>query len=79
MDRKQYLEMCREVSKLKDGILHMKMNVPDSLKVIYEGTEYYPECLTRRYFNGQAVDNAVLHSLIANSIIEVDLERVDIK
>lgn len=77
MERQQYLEMCREVSKLKDGILHIKTNVPDGLRVIYKGTEYYPEYFVRRYFNGQAVDNVVLHSLKTNSTVEVKLSKVE--
>ena len=35
MDRTEFLKMCQKVSMLKSGILRIKENVPDELKVIH--------------------------------------------
>lgn len=76
MDRTKFLRMCQKVSVLKNGICGIKENVPDELKVIHNGIEYYPTAYELSFDEGQPVHTAILHDLKANSIINADLERV---
>jgi hypothetical protein len=76
MDRKLYLELCQKVSVLKNGILGIKENVPDDLKVICKGVTYYPVSYELSFDNGQPTHTAILHALRANSITKCNLERV---
>lgn len=76
MDRKLYLELCQKVSVLKSGILRIKENVPDELKVIHNGIVYYPVAYELSFDNGQPTHTAILHDLHANSITKCNLERV---
>ena len=76
MDKNKYFNLCREVSKLPEGVLHIRENVPKKLQVIYDGTAYYPLTLYPEYKNGEYKFMAVLHSLKANSFISVPLSDV---
>ena len=76
MDRKLYLELCQKVSVLKNGICGIKENVPDELKVIHNGIEYYPTAYELSFDKGQPVHTAILHDLKANSIMNADLRNV---
>lgn len=76
MDRKLYLELCQRVSVLKNGICGIKENVPDELKVIYNGIAYYPVSYELSFDNGKPTHTAILHDLKANSITSADLGRV---
>lgn len=77
MDRKLYLELCQKVSVLKDGILGIKKNVPNELKVIYNGIVYYPVAYVLTFDEkGNPQHDVILHDLRANSITQGKLERV---
>ena len=76
MDRKLYLELCQKVSVLKNGICGIKENVPDELKVIHNGIEYYPTAYELSFDKGQPVHTAILHDLKANSIMNADFRNV---
>ena len=76
MDRKLYLELCQKVSVLKNGICGIKENVPDELKVIHNGIEYYPISYELSFDNGKPKHKAILHDLKANSIMNANLEKV---
>ena len=76
MERKLYLELCQKVSILKSGICGIKENVPDELKVVYDGIAYYPEKYTLSFNKGQPIHTVILHDLYANAITEANLERV---
>ena len=76
MDRKLYLELCQKVSVVKDGILGIKENVPDELKVIHNGIVYYHVAYELSFDNGQIKHTAILHALYANGITKCSLERV---
>lgn len=76
MDRKLYLELCQKVSVLKNGICGIKENVPDELKVIYNGIAYYPVSYELSFDNGKPTHTAILHDLKVNSITSADLENV---
>ena len=77
MDRKLYVELCQKVSMLKSEICGIKENVPDELKVIYNGIAYYPVSYELSFDNGKPTHTAILHDLYANSRTEADLERVE--
>ena len=76
IDRTEFLQMCQRVSILKSGICGIKENVPDELKVIHNGIEYYPTAYKLSFDKGQPVHTAILHDLKANSITNADLRNV---
>ena len=77
MDRKLYLELCQKVSVLKSGICGIKENVPNDLKVIHNGIEYYPTAYELSFDDkGGVIHKAILHDLYANSRTDADLEKV---
>ena len=78
MQRDIFLQMCQKVSMLKNGVCGLKENGPDDLKVIFNGITYYPYGY-KLWFDGKGnpVHTAVLKDLIAKSIIECNLERVE--
>ena len=76
IDRKTYLEMCQKVSVLPSGVLGIKQNVPDDLKVIHNGIAYYPISYKLSFDNGRPTHTAILHDLRANSIMNTDLEAI---
>lgn len=76
MQRDIFLQMCQKVSVLKNGICGIKENVPNELKVIYNGIAYYPLSYELSFDNGKPTHTAILHALTANSITMAKLERV---
>ena len=77
MDRTVFLQMCQKVSVLKNGICGIKENVPDELSVVYNGIKYYPVAYELSFDDkGNVRHTAILHDLNANSIMNVNLERV---
>ena len=76
MNRDEYLKMCQKVSVLKNGICGIKENVPDELKVIYNGITYYPVSYELSFDNGKPTHTAIVHDLNANAITHTKLERV---
>lgn len=77
IERKTYLEMCQKVSVLPGGIFGIKQNVPDDLKVVYDGIAYYPVSLDIRFDKyGRVINTAIIHSLRANSVIERNLKDI---
>lgn len=76
MDRLKFLNICQKVSLLKNGICGTKENVPDELKVVFNGIVYYPIAYELSFDKGNTVHKAILHDLKSNSIMHVKLERV---
>lgn len=77
MERTNFLQMCQRVSMLKSGICGVKENVPDELKVIYNGIVYYPVAYVLTFDEkGNPQHDVILHDLRANSITQGKLERV---
>ena len=76
MDRKEFLEMCREVAVLPNGAGGVKDIMP-SLCVKYTNLAFYPAGYKLTYSkDGKPLHTAILHDLKANSIIECDLLKV---
>ena len=76
IERNEFLQMCQKVSVLKSGICGIKENVPDELKVIYNGIAYYPISYKLSFDNGRPTHTAILHDLKANCIMNANLETV---
>ena len=64
------------VSVLPGGVFGIKQNVPDDLKVVHNGIEYYPISYKLSFDNGRPAHTAILHDLKANSIMNANLETV---
>lgn len=67
IDRKRYFELCQKNSV-----------VPNSVNVIYQGGEYYPQAL-KIWFNsqGKTMNTAVLIDVNLNSITNCSLEDIE--
>jgi hypothetical protein len=79
IERKIYLEMCQRVAILSSGVQNLKQNVPDNLKVIYDGISYYPVSLDISFDKcGNVINTAIIHSLYANSVIERNLKDIEL-
>ena len=71
--------MCQKVAVLPSGVLGIKQNVPNDLKVVYDGIVYYPLSLDISFDkDGKVINTAILHSLTANSVIERNLKDVSV-
>ena len=80
MERKRYLEMCREVATLDSGIERIKLEVPDHLRVVYDGKEFYPVKYELEFQkDGTVIHTAVIHELGTNAWHYVPLDKVDTK
>lgn len=81
MDRNAYLNMCRQCSMIKTrGQFGVALNVPDCLRVLYKGIEYYPFSYELSFNqNGDTIHIAVLHDIKANAVIRAPLERIKLK
>ena len=79
IERKTYLQMCQRVAILPSGVQNLKQNVPDELKVVYDGIAYYPVSLDISFDkDSNVINTAILHSLTANSVIERNLKDVSV-
>ena len=64
---------------LPSGVLGIKQNVPDNLKVVYDGIAYYPVSLDISFDkDGNVINTAIMHSLYANGVIERNLKDVSV-
>ena len=76
MDRAKFLEMCKRVAMIPNGIGGMKQ-VPPELHLKYSGVTFYPVGYTLTFTDeGKPSHTAILHDLKANSIIQCDLLKV---
>lgn len=77
MERKLYLQLCREVAAIPGGIENIK-NVPTRLRVRFDGMEYYPVKYELGFLpDGSTTHTAVLHELGANAVFCVELGKVE--
>lgn len=76
MDRAKFLEMCRSVAVLPNGIGSVK-KVPPELRLKYKDMTFYPVGYKLTFTaDGKPSHTAILHDLKANSILECDLLKV---
>ena len=87
MDYKEYWEMCRRISLIREIYKPSKKvlseqwltkKVPQELWVTYEGINYYPLAYEVRWHEGQPYRRAILHDLKADSLTYGDLDRVEV-
>lgn len=78
MDRAKFLNLCRECAMIKQrGVHNIPLFVPDHLKVIFSGAEYYPVGYELQFLpDGTACHIGVIHDLKANSVCHVPLKDV---
>lgn len=75
IDRTKYLQMCRDCA-----MLSVKNNVPDNLRVVYGGIEYYPVSYTLVFEGTGATRHiATIHDLKANCVHDVLLKDLEEK
>ncbi len=80
MDRKIYLEMMRECALLDRGIFDICIDVPDDLRVVWKGIEYYPQAYTLEYDKqGKVTHTCRLHDLSANAVVGAPLHEIERK
>lgn len=78
MERKEYLEWCRDCAVLPQGMYHIRRNVPDGRKVVFNGIPYYPQGYLLEFDErGATVHTAILHDLVANSVVRCPLQKVE--
>ena len=78
MQRNLYLQLCQKCSVLPSGICGIKENVPDELKVIYNGIAYYPVSYELSFDDkGNSIHTAILKDLKANSLLYCELENIE--
>lgn len=59
------------------GLFGIAQGVPDSLRVLYKGIEYYPVAYELSFDqNGDTIHIAIIHDLKANAVVHAPLERV---
>lgn len=76
IDRKEFLQICQRVSVLPETTMHIKTEIPPELTVLYEGIQFYPIGYEMTFKQGISQHTAILHDMRANSIINVDLQKV---
>lgn len=78
IDRTEYLQMCRECAMIMErGIHNIPRDVPESLRIVFNGAEYYPYAYTLSFnLDGSAAHTAVLHDLNTNAFINARLQDV---
>lgn len=81
MERNTYLQKILQCAKLKEtGLPGMKESVPDALRVVYKGIEYYPFGYSMyANFDGTWRHTAVLHDIKANAVVSAPLVDVEAK
>ena len=77
MERKKYLEMMRGAAMLPRGFFGIPQDVPDELRVVWRGVEYYPQAYTLEYQqDGSLLHTCRLHDLKANAVVGAPLHEV---
>lgn len=78
MERNEYLNMCRQCAMIKTrGLFGIALNVPDNLRVVYRGIEYYPMAYELSFNDkGDTIHIAIMHDLKANSITRALLSTI---
>lgn len=80
MERKAYIEMMRKCAMLPRGLFGVCQDVPDEMRVVWRGIEYYPEAYTLEYRqDGTLAHTCRLHDLTANAVVGAPLQEVQAK
>ena len=77
MDRTEFFKMAQKVAVYTNRCRDLSKPLLDDCIVVYEGIKYYPQYDKVGYDEfGKVINIAILHDLYANSITDVDLEKV---
>ena len=81
MERNTYLQKILQCAMLKEtGLPGMKKFVPEQLRVVYKGIEYYPFGYSMYgNYDGTWRHTAVLHDIKANAVVSAPLNEVEEK
>ena len=80
MERKAYIELMRRCAALPRGMFGTARYVPDELRVVWRGIEYYPQAYTLEYAaDGTLIHTCRLHDLTANAVVGAPLQEVQAK
>jgi hypothetical protein len=75
IDRTKYLQMCRDCA-----MLSVRNNVPENLRVVYMGVDYWPVSYTLAFAgNGATIHIATIHDMTANCVHDVLLKDIEMK
>lgn len=78
MNRATYISLCQQTARLSTGPLNIAKNVPEQLRVTYNGRQYYPVAYTIRFDReGKPVHQCELHELGANSVTIAQLAGIE--
>lgn len=78
MDRATYINLCQQTARLSTGTMGIPKEVPEQLRVTYNGVEYYPVAYTIRFDReGKPVHECELHALEANSVTVAPLGGIE--
>lgn len=78
IDRTRYLQMCRACAIIRErDSFGLIAHVPDELRVVYQGTEYYPISYMLSFApDGTTRHSATVHDLKGNSTVTVRLDEL---
>lgn len=77
MDRTEFFRIAQKVAVYTNRCRNLSKPVLEDCLVEHNGIKYYPQYVQVGYDeHGKVVNIAILHDLYANSITDVDLERV---
>lgn len=77
MDRTEFFKMAQKVSVYTNRCRDLSKPLLDDCIVVCDGIKYYPQYDKVGYDEfGKVINIAILHDLYANSITDVDLEKV---
>lgn len=78
MDRADYIKLCQQTARLSTGPLGIPKEVPEQMRVTYNGRQYYPVAYTIRFDReGRPVHECELHDLGANSVTVAPLGGIE--
>lgn len=76
MERKQLINLCREIAILPDRV--EAKDIPKPMRVIYKGIEYYPtEYILWFDCDGNPNHSVTIHSLDTKTTIRVPLDKIE--
>ena len=77
MDRTEFFKMAQKVAVYTNRCRNLSKPLLDDCIVVLDGIKYYPQYVQVGYDEfGKVINTAILHDLKANSIMNVELERV---
>ena len=77
MDRKKFLSMCEECSRLPKGAMGIPAHGPEHLIVRHDGLTYYHVTYSLGWEEGNIVHTAGMHAIRQNSVKSVNLLQLE--